>query len=143
MATFTLVELDKTGLRLDADRFALPRVRTVTRQVLNRSTVLCPVDTGRLRASGRMKFVVRRVGPTGVVEYPVKYAAAVHDGTGPHIIRPRKKKVLRFEVGGHIVFAKEVHHPGSRGRPFLRLAAQEIASAEGLTFRPSKSDVTP
>jgi hypothetical protein len=130
------IRLDQAGLRADADRAAGVRVRTVSRRILNRSAILCPVDTGRLRASGRMQFREGARGPRGRVEYPVRYAAAVHDGTGPHIIRARKKKALRFQYHGQVVFAKSVRHPGTRGRPFLRRAAAEIAAAEGLRFIP-------
>jgi hypothetical protein len=138
-----LIELDKTGLKVDANRFSTPVVRTVTRKVLNRSAILCPVNTGRLRASGKMKFREATKGPTGVVIYAVKYALPVHDGTGPYIIVPKKKKALKFKVGGKTVFAKKVRHPGVAGRPFLRRAAEEVATADGYRFVRSKSDVTP
>jgi hypothetical protein len=128
------ITLDRQGIRADANRFSLPSVRTTTRRVLTRSAVLCPVDTGRLRASGRMKVREIARGPSGVVEYPVKYAAAVHDGTDPHVIRARKKKALAFEWHGRTVIVKSVRHPGTDGRPFLRTAAEEVASAEGLRF---------
>jgi hypothetical protein len=129
------VTLDKAGIVADANLYALKRVRSVTRKVHTRSTVLCPVDTGRLRASGRMKVVVRARGPRGVVEYPVNYAAAVHDGSAPHIIKARRRKSLKFEMNGQTVYAKAVRHPGSQGRPFLRQAGQEVAVSEGLPFR--------
>lgn len=128
------IVLDKLGLKADANRFAGGRVRATTRRVLTRSTVLCPVDSGRLRASGRMKFREAARGPTGTVEYPVKYAAAVHDGSRPHIIRAKKKKALAFKWHGQTVIVKSVRHPGTTGRPFLRQAAEEIAAAEGVRF---------
>lgn len=134
MARISLV-LDKAGLKADANLYSFEDTRRITRRVLNRSAILCPVDTGRLRSSGRMKFRVGARGPTGVVEYPVSYAAAVHDGSGPHIIRARRKKALKFEYNGRTVIVKSVHHPGSPGRPFLRQAAEEVASAEGFQFR--------
>jgi hypothetical protein len=143
VAIAKLDKLDKNGLTIDAIRLSIPRTRQVTRKVLKQSTVLCPVDTGRLRASGKMKFRIARNRPIGVVVYAVKYAAAVHDGSGPHIIRPKKKKALRFVVAGRVVYATKVHHPGSPPRPFLRHAAELVAVAEGLRFVPSKSDVTP
>lgn len=130
------VTLDKSALRADANRFSASRVRSMTRRTLNRSAVLCPVNSGRLRASGRMEFRIAARGPTGVVEYPVNYAAAVHDGSKPHIIRARKKKALAFEYKGSKVVVRSVRHPGTEGRPFLRMAAEEIASAEGLRFKP-------
>jgi hypothetical protein len=134
MARISLV-LDKAGIRTDATLMSFEDVRRVTRRTLNRSAILCPVRTGRLRASGRMKFRVGARGPTGIVEYPVSYAAAVHDGSGPHVIRARKKKALKFEYNGRTVIVKSVNHPGSPGRPFLRQAAEEVASAEGFQFR--------
>ena len=53
--------------------------------------------------------------------------------TPPHIIKPKNKQALRFEVGKidrlkgkgkNIVFAKEVKHPGTRPQPFIRNTLQ-------------------
>jgi hypothetical protein len=128
------IVLDKGGLRADANAFSLPVARKATRTVLNRSAVFCPADTGNLRAGGRMKMVMRSRGPTGIVEYIARYAAAVHDGSAPHIIKARKKKALRFVMDGEVVFAKSVRHPGTRPRPFLAKAAQLVAAANGWRF---------
>jgi len=50
----------------------------------------------------------------------------VHDGTRRHQIRPRNPAgYLRFQVGGRIVFAKVVNHPGYRGDPFLTNALRD------------------
>lgn len=46
----------------------------------------------------------------------------VLDGTRPHIIRPRRKRALRFEVGGREVFAAYVRHPGTRANNILARA---------------------
>lgn len=43
-----------------------------------------------------------------------EYAGYVAGGTGPHPIRPVFAKVLRFKVGGTVVFARHVEHPGTR-----------------------------
>lgn len=128
------VSLNANATRQDADAAAREIVRRVTRRVLNRSAILCPVDTGRLRASGRMDFKNEPQGPIGIVTYPVKYAAFVHDGTRPHIIKARRGRALKFEMGGRTVIVKSVRHPGFRGKPFLRLAAEEIARSEGFIF---------
>lgn len=65
-----------------------------TLRVENRSKVLCPVDTGRLRSSiirGAVKTTA--TGLVQAVASPVVYAAAVHEGQGPPSwgagIRPR------------------------------------------------------
>ncbi len=50
----------------------------------------------------------------------------VHDGTRPHPIYPRRRGgLLRFQVGGRIVYARMVNHPGYRGDPFLTDALRD------------------
>lgn len=48
-----------------------------------------------------------------------KYVMFEHDGTQPHIIRARKRKMLRFVWHGQVVFYKQVRHPGTTGTYFL------------------------
>lgn len=43
----------------------------------------------------------------------------LHQGTKPHDIVPRKKKVLRWPDGGSFIFAHRVHHPGTKQDPFI------------------------
>ena len=82
-----------------------------------------PVRTGKLRRSiekrvGRLKA---EIGPT------VPYAVFVERGTRPHIITPVRAQALRFEIGGEVVFAKLVRHPGTKPQPFVRETAEETA----------------
>ena len=80
------------------------------------------VRTGKLLSSIR-----KNRGFTGKKPYVeviaggrnVQYARFENDGTRPHIIKARRKKALRFVQGGQIRFAKQVHHPGTRGSHFL------------------------
>jgi phage gpG-like protein len=62
----------------------------------------------------------------------LKYAAIQEYGgvTGPHEILPSRAKALAFLDGGRRVFAKVVHHPGSRlpERSYLRASLAEMAS---------------
>lgn len=51
----------------------------------------------------------------------VPYAAAMNNGSKPHEIKPRNKKLLFF--GGH--FAKKVNHPGTVARPFMVLVERD------------------
>jgi len=106
------------------------------RQVVNRAKILAPVDTGRLRASIRLEsrrdLLLRTKWTIGS---DVVYAPYVNDGTRPHIIRPRTKQVLRFKVGGRIVYARVVHHPGTKAQPFLDRALRDVARARGYSFR--------
>lgn len=46
------------------------------------------------------------------------YGHFVRGGTKPHTIRPKKAKVLHFEVGGDEVFTQEVRHPGTKANPY-------------------------
>lgn len=47
------------------------------------------------------------------------HAAFLHDGTKPHIIRPKNRKALRWPSGGGFAFAKQVNHPGYKGDPYF------------------------
>jgi hypothetical protein len=126
------------------DRAALNRTFRATsrsegeiaaRQVVARAKVLAPVDTGRLRASIRVErrstFGLRQRWTVGS---DVEYAPMVNDGTRPHIIRPRTKKALKFQVGGRTVYAAVVRHPGTRARPFLDRALADVARSRGYSI---------
>ncbi|MFI7430738.1 hypothetical protein ACIBPB_27460 [Micromonospora sp. NPDC049836] len=108
-------------------------IRSVTRKVRTRAVLTCPVDTGRLRSAHREEVGVRAGQVYGFVENEVEYAAAVHDGTGAHLIRPRRAGgMLRFETGGQVVFTSLVRHPGTRPQPWLREAMEDVAGREGF-----------
>lgn len=48
------------------------------------------------------------------------YALLHHEGTRPHVIRPKSPTgALRFVMDGKVVFAKSVNHPGTRPNPYL------------------------
>lgn len=105
------------------------------RQIVARAKVLAPVDTGRLRASIRVErrstFGLRQRWTVGS---DVEYAPMVNDGTRPHIIRPRRAKALKFTVGGRTVYARVVHHPGTRANPFLDKALADVARSRGYSI---------
>lgn len=59
------------------------------------------------------------------------HAVFVHWGTGlwgpkraKYPIKPKRKRALRWAVGGAFVFAKGVMHPGIKGDPWLTRAAR-------------------
>lgn len=64
----------------------------------------------------------------GVVEVTAAYAAAVHEGTRPHEIRPKVKKALANRRMG-LFFGKVVHHPGTKANPFLTRALENATPA--------------
>ncbi|MGH3476808.1 MAG: hypothetical protein ACRDQD_08215 [Nocardioidaceae bacterium] len=82
----------------------------------------CPVDTGNLRRSHDHSVTNLGFRLHGVVRANANYALMVHQGTAPHEIRPVRARALRFTVGGDVVFATRVMHPGTQGQPWLRTA---------------------
>lgn len=48
------------------------------------------------------------------------YVLIEEEGSRPHIIRARRRKALRIPVGaGHVIFRRQVHHPGTTGTHFM------------------------
>jgi hypothetical protein len=120
------------GVGMDEAR---KKVNRVVRRTYTRSQVLVPVDTGTLRASGRMDLG-KDMGALviGGVEYTADYAAAVHNGRRALVIRPRRAGGrLKFTVDGRTVYAREVRQPARAGRPYLSTGFREIAAAEGFS----------
>lgn len=134
------IRLDRAVLNRQIRGASRQELEEAARQVVNRAKVLAPVDTGRLRASIRVErrrtLTLRSIYTIGS---DVEYADMVHGGTRPHIIRPRNRQYLRFQVGGRTVYAKVVHHPGTRARPFLDRALREVAAQRGYSFRSTGS----
>jgi len=87
----------------------------IANDLRNELVRVCPVDTGYLKNS---ISVVRR-GMVLLITMP-DYALYVEFGTPPHIIKPRRKKALRFDVGGESVVVRSVRHPGTMAQPFIR-----------------------
>ena len=103
-------------------------IARLTRRIATQARSDVPVRTGNLGRS-IVEDPIVFTSPFRVesgVTATAPYAAAVHDGTRPHVIRPRNGTHLKFEVGGRTVFAKSVHHPGTKARPFLRNAANRV-----------------
>lgn len=95
--------------------------------------VLVAAQRGVGVQSGRLLLTIRRgpheVGPLGPYRDVsagrrgiTNYLGFHIDGTPRHIIRPRRRTVLRFVSGGRVVFARRVRHPGTRANPFLTRA---------------------
>lgn len=78
-----------------------------------------PVVTGELRRKTGVEIVSvtdRQIRSEARID--VEYGSYVTMGTRPHVIRARPGGVLRFEVGGKIVFAAKVNHPGTAANEF-------------------------
>lgn len=108
-------------------------VTDTTRRVLNRAIVLTPVRTGNLRGQNNSHVIRGRTSVTGEVFNNTSYADAVHNGNRAYVVRPRRKKALRFTTkGGDVVFSRWARIPARRGRPWLLRALQEIAIPDGF-----------
>lgn len=101
------------------------------REVEGHARRLVGVKTGQTRAGIYSRVVKSNPGYNVEVGARSKAMPYHHDGTKPHIIRPRNRRVLKFQAGGRTVFAKKVNHPGTRANPFLIRGAQ----AAGLRVR--------
>lgn len=100
--------------------------------------------------TGRSIHLVRATETVVVVEAGGA-AAYLERGTKPHLIRPKAKKALRWPakgtpttLGGRVrssaagrpgayAFARLVHHPGTKARPFLVPAAKAALARIGIT----------
>jgi hypothetical protein len=82
--------------------------------------------TGELQKATTHKVVKTKSGRVYALKMrnPKKYAAAIDKGAKAHRITARRRKALRFQVGGQLVFRKSVMHPGNRPRRFLYRATQ-------------------
>lgn len=83
--------------------------------------------TGALRRS----LYLRSVSGGYAIGHDLKmapHAIFVHWGTRPHIIKPSKRKVLRWAAGGRFIFAKWARHPGYKGDPYLITSANQAVA---------------
>lgn len=82
---------------------------------------------GTLRNSWRVGGV--KVLPDGSMLIDVysldPIAPLVEDDTQPHLIRPKKARVLALVSNGQVRFATIVHHPGTSGQHMLKIAMLE------------------
>lgn len=133
MATSYTLRFDRVGANRAAMGFAFRLVTDTTRRVYNRAIVLTPVDTGTLRAQNKMRVARKTHAVVGEVFNETAYAMAVHDGSKRRVIRPRRKKALRFVAkSGDVVIRRKVTIPARRGRPWLYRALIEIAQPAGF-----------
>lgn len=89
--------------------------RTEWDRNLQRTT---PVDTGEMRNRTTVTVSPRFGGWVIEAIADTPYARFVAGGTRPHVIRPRSKRALRFNVGSQVVFARSVNHPGTQPNPW-------------------------
>lgn len=108
--------------RGDVGRYA----QRIQRQVVFLAKRYVGKQTHRLEQSIRGR--VMRSGDGGILIEVTAHdnkALMHHMGTRPHLITPRTGRAVRFNSRGRMVYARVVHHPGTRPNPFLVKALRE------------------
>ena len=116
-----------TSFRLDQSRvrrlLRLPGGlvdRNLRRRVERVQSAAERLAPGTMGAGIRSSYRITFNGPVGTVTSTHPASLFVLNGTRPHRINPRRPGgVLRFTVGGRVVYARLVHHPGTAKNDFL------------------------
>ncbi len=94
-------------------------LRMIGLEILIGARAMVGVRTGRLRRSLHMKQGRRSRYQYITVGSNMNYAYMHHEGTSRHQIRAREGRIMRFNVGGRVVYARKVNHPGTKPRKYL------------------------
>lgn len=109
---------------------AMTPVLRTARQLVTQRTGLLRKSLGKKQKKyGQKGNIYTIIGPlTGFKdpatgENPVNIAHLVEFGTKGHVIKPEKKRALRFTSAGFADIARaSVQHPGATAKPFMRPA---------------------
>lgn len=136
------VKIQRQGVDLDIlagklhDAFTVDFIAGLADFALERMLGYVPWRTGFLAGS-----ITKEVNEGGFrVKPTAPYAVFVEKGTAPHQILPLNARCLAFEpagasiMGGGVVFAAYVFHPGTRANPFVKKTAADVRSNVGRIF---------
>lgn len=115
---------------LDAARVGIADVAKVAYRSA-KETTLFKDRTGELRGT---LDIVDTGAYTKRVIARAKHSVFVENGTKAHTILPKNGGLLRFTIGGRVVYARRVSHPGTEARPFMDNAAQAGSQAMRVGF---------
>ncbi len=132
--------MDALIRRMKAIGETKPVMRALQFSTIHEAQKRVPRKTGNLQRSigpGRLTDDVAEV----VAKMP--YAAAVEYGSRPHVIVPKRAKVLAWggsrRLSGRLrsgasadTFAMRVNHPGNKPKPYLVPGAKEAIHKAGL-----------
>lgn len=76
-------------------------------------------ESGALQSSINWRYERISVGQQRIIGSDLPYALAHHEGTRPHVIKPKQAEVLSFKSKGVIVHVDEVKHPGTKANRYL------------------------
>ena len=131
------LKLDTKGFDRDMDKFVkknnkqfVGAVRTSTFKMHFLAVNRAPTRTGASGLRGGIRFLITGKGLTGDVISQKNYSQAVEEGTKPHTITVKSKKVLAGPAskappgwgnisGDYAIYGKSVKHPGTRPQPFM------------------------
>lgn len=124
----TIRGIPELQTRFDRLKPSVPLMRELGLSAIREQKQLVPRKTGNLGRS----IGLGSITPTTVItKAGANYAAFVEFGTREHDIVPKRAKVLRWaakgaarlsgapRAGGAVVFARRVHHPGTRAKPYM------------------------
>ena len=95
-----------------------PYIEKKAKQIVRLAKAQVGVDTGALKAS--IGYTIRGGQPVDAkITASNKIAMIHHEGTQPHIIKPKNGKALRVGNRGTIVVTRVVHHPGTKPNKFF------------------------
>lgn len=130
-------QFDEGALRSVVQQEAVTLIREGQRRVIQSAKMRSPVDTGQLRGSHHASNItIQGTKISGEVTAVQDYATAVHEGSKPHVIRPKHAKALTWGKGKGRVFARSVNHPGAKARPWLLNATQAEGPRLGFKVTP-------
>lgn len=98
------------NLKKDLNKFNSNLTKSASSKILKLLRHETPKDTGetstewRIKTQGDNGFELTN-GRGGIIKF-------LMDGVNPHKIEPKNKSVLVAKIGGSIIFAKFVNHPG-------------------------------
>jgi len=112
------------ALMLRAERLAKARVRSTTRKPnMGKGKYFRSIQSSFLDGGGSFTSKLESKSPVaGIIEF----------GSRPHIIRPKRNKLLFWPGAKHPV--KEIKHPGTLAFRVLGEATEEAAEDIGKTF---------
>jgi len=124
-----IIGLDKIKRSFNDFKFIGPKVtqrflQMIGDEAVNLLKLNTPVDTGSLANSWRVMSLGQDYVDVGTDQMDI--LTYLTEGTKPHIIRPRNKSVLRFEIGGEEIFTTLVNHPGTKKNRFLDAIGKQI-----------------
>jgi hypothetical protein len=102
------------------------RAGLVGRHLMRRGTLIqsaaraqVGVKTGALRSSINVVLERTVYGQMMTIGSTLNYALLHHNGSRPHIIKPKNAQMLRFTQRGRVVYSRAVLHPGTRPNRYL------------------------